>query len=107
MVGSTSQNKKFTKESQCPKFTSNTFGAFADIRPILEIFLNLTKKYSTDDILVHEYISDLHTAISKIRAKALKLSPTRRVSCQVAASKLEKYLRRALHNDWLCAAFGE
>lgn len=78
-----------------------------DIVLVLQIFLRLTKKYSAEAILAHDYLADVDQAIKDIGEIARRLAPVRAASCNAAIAKLEKYLMKALDNDWLCVAFSE
>lgn len=96
---STIQNKK------CPRFTLETFKALEQILPTLEIFLKLTKRYSTRGVTIHKVLNDMHNTIEAMKKAKKSAHPAGRPSFQGAIDKLMKYMQPMLKNDWLCAAF--
>jgi hypothetical protein len=89
----------------CPRFTKDTFRALQAILPALEIFAQLTARYSTVEANSYRILTDLHVAITTLEDMRSRLPPNRQPSFRAAIAKLHKYMDRMLENDWVCAAF--
>jgi hypothetical protein len=90
---------------KCPRFTQDTFKALEQILPTLEIFLKLTKRYSTQGVNIHKVLNDMHNTIESLKKAMKSAHPARRPSFEAAIDKLMKYMLPMLKNDWLCTAF--
>jgi hypothetical protein len=92
---------------KCRRFTRETFAALDIVHPSLKIFLQLTQVYS--EVGAHSYriIPDLINAIDQLRElhSHPSVSAARYESSEAAIKKLNKYLKRFLNNQWVCAAF--
>ncbi|KAJ9111765.1 hypothetical protein QFC22_006424 [Naganishia vaughanmartiniae] len=95
------------KSDNCPRFNKKVFDALLRIQPTLQIFLQLTLDYSEVGANAYRVLPDLVNAIDQITEihDHPSVSTARKRSAEAACAKLSKYLKRFLHNDWLCAAF--
>lgn len=91
-------------DDKCPKLSKDTFRALEAIKPSLEHFDILTKRYSTVHVNIHRVMVDFHLLIQTLKAGHDKAAPDRRPSFKSAMDKMEKYLVKMLGNDWICAA---
>ncbi|KAJ9095956.1 hypothetical protein QFC21_005318 [Naganishia friedmannii] len=95
-----------TRYPKYPRFPPEVFSALETIQPTLKIFLDLTLIYSKVEAQSYRIIPDLVDAIDQMRQihSHPSVSNARYQLSEAAIKKLEKYLKKFLKNQWVCAA---
>lgn len=99
--------QRYKNDPKCPAFTNASFDILAMIMPVLSIFKELTSIYSEKTVTVHRILPDLHHALESLREiqEGASMSDARCGPIQQARNKLDKYMKRFINNDWVCAAY--
>lgn len=96
----------------CPQLTPATFASLKLIVRSLQEFKKVSLLFSRDDSTIHLVLSSYVEMMRSLTVAAEDADsdaahPTRRKPYELAIAKLQKYLKLAVANNWVCAAFGE
>lgn len=96
-----------THDPSCPNLTSQDWVMLGAISQVLGNFKSCTDKFSSCDPSLDNVLPSLGIIHHRISLSTRGLTVAWDDALDACAAKLEKYIVKALQNDWVCIAVGQ